>query len=115
MLRETPNYVFSVEIPTTPAPPLDNLDRLCYLGVTTMPRRNICAFYGDAHSHPHCSPCVVFYLYRKTKTPNERATMKRDDLTPDERLLYMPMWERVALGAFCALLPIVGSIVTISF
>lgn len=41
--------------------------------------------------------------------------MKRDDLTTDERLLYMPTWERVALGAFCALLPIVGSIVTISF
>lgn len=41
--------------------------------------------------------------------------MKRNDLTADERLLYMPTWERVALGAFCALLPIVGSIVAISF
>ena len=40
--------------------------------------------------------------------------MKRDDLTTDERLLYMPTWERVAMGVFCALLPIVGSIVTIS-
>lgn len=40
--------------------------------------------------------------------------MKRNDLTPDERLTYMPAWERVALGVFCALLPIVGSIVTIS-
>ena len=25
--------------------------------------------------------------------------MKRDDLTTDERLLYMPMWEHVAMGA----------------
>lgn len=25
--------------------------------------------------------------------------MKRDDLTTDERMLYMPAWERVALGA----------------
>lgn len=41
--------------------------------------------------------------------------MKRNDLTTDERLTYMPTWERVALGAFCALLPIVGSIVAISF
>ena len=40
--------------------------------------------------------------------------MKRSDLTADERMLYMPAWERVALGAFCALLPIVGSIVAIS-
>lgn len=49
------------------------------------------------------------------RTKERSITMKRNDLTPDERLLYMPMWERVALGAFCALLPIVGSIVTISF
>lgn len=41
--------------------------------------------------------------------------MKRNDLTPDERLTYMPTWERIALGVFCALLPIVGSIVAISF
>lgn len=41
--------------------------------------------------------------------------MKRDELTTNERLLYMPTWERVALGAFCALLPVVGSIVAISF
>ena len=40
--------------------------------------------------------------------------MKRNDLTTDERIIYMPMWERVALGAFCALLPILGSIVAIS-
>lgn len=25
--------------------------------------------------------------------------MKRNDLTTDERLTYMPMWERVAMGA----------------
>ena len=41
--------------------------------------------------------------------------MKRDDLTADERIIYMPTWERVALGAFCALLPIIGSISTINF
>lgn len=41
--------------------------------------------------------------------------MKRDNLTTDERLLYMPLWEKVGLGALCALLPIVGSIVAISF
>lgn len=41
--------------------------------------------------------------------------MKRSDLTADERMLYMPAGERVALGAFCALLPIIGSIVAISF
>lgn len=41
--------------------------------------------------------------------------MKRNDLTTDERLTYMPTWERVALGTLCALLPIVGSIVAISF
>lgn len=41
--------------------------------------------------------------------------MKRNDLTTDERIIYMPTWEKVALGAFCALLPIVGSIVTINF
>lgn len=40
--------------------------------------------------------------------------MKRNDLTTEERLTYMPTWERVALGVFCALLPIVGSIVAIS-
>ena len=41
--------------------------------------------------------------------------MKRDDLTTEERLTYMPMWERLALGVFCALLPILGSIVAITF
>jgi hypothetical protein len=41
--------------------------------------------------------------------------MKRDDLTTDERILYMPTWERLALGAFCALLPILGSIVAVTF
>lgn len=41
--------------------------------------------------------------------------MKRDDLTTDERIIYMPAWERVALGAFCALLPILGSIVAFTF
>lgn len=40
--------------------------------------------------------------------------MKRNDLTADERIIYMPTWERVALGVFCALLPIVGSIVAIT-
>ena len=40
--------------------------------------------------------------------------MKRSDLTADERIIYMPTWERVAMGAFCALLPIVGSIVAIN-
>ena len=41
--------------------------------------------------------------------------MKRSDLTTDERIIYMPTWEKVALGAFCALLPILGSIVTVIF
>lgn len=41
--------------------------------------------------------------------------MKRDDLTTEERLLYMPTWEKVLIGIFTALLPIVGSIVSISF
>lgn len=41
--------------------------------------------------------------------------MKRNDLTTEERLTYMPTWEKIALGVFCALLPIVGSIVTINF
>lgn len=41
--------------------------------------------------------------------------MKRDDLTTEERLTYMPVWEKVGLGALCALLPIIGSIVAISF
>ena len=40
--------------------------------------------------------------------------MNRNDLTTEERLTYMPTWERAALGAFCALLPILGSIVAIS-
>ena len=48
-------------------------------------------------------------------TDQKRSSiMKRNDLTTDERMLYMPTWERVALGAFCALLPIVGSIVAIN-
>ena len=67
---------------------------------------------------------AFYYLQRKSKTARivfiartkERSsTMKRNDLTTEERLTYMPAWERVALGAFCALLPIVGSIVAISF
>ena len=41
--------------------------------------------------------------------------MKRNDLTTDERIIYMPTWERVALGVFCTVLPILGSIVTINF
>ena len=66
---------------------------------------------------------AFYYLQRRDKTAKivpigrtkERSsTKKRNDLTPDERLTYMPAWERVALGVFCALLPIVGSIVTIS-
>lgn len=40
--------------------------------------------------------------------------MKRNDLTADERIIYMPTWEKIGLGVFCALLPIVGSIVAIS-
>ena len=48
-------------------------------------------------------------------TKERSSTMKRNDLTADERIIYMPTWERVALGAFCALLPILGSIVAISF
>lgn len=48
------------------------------------------------------------------RTKERSSTMKRNDLTADERIIYMPAWERVALGAFCALLPIVGSIVAIS-
>lgn len=41
--------------------------------------------------------------------------MKRDDLTTEERLTYMPTWEKISLGTLCALLPILGSIVAISF
>lgn len=41
--------------------------------------------------------------------------MKRNDLTTEERLLYMPTWEKALIGAFAALLPIIGSIVSISF
>lgn len=41
--------------------------------------------------------------------------MKRNDLTTEERLTYMPTWEKIILGVFCALLPIIGSIVAISF
>lgn len=41
--------------------------------------------------------------------------MKRNELTTDERLLYMPTWEKVGLGIFAAILPIVGSIVSITF
>ena len=41
--------------------------------------------------------------------------LKRSYLTADERLLYMPTWERVALGVFVALLPIIGSISAINF
>ena len=40
--------------------------------------------------------------------------MKRNDLTTEERLTYMPTWERVLIGAFVVLLPIIGSIVNIS-
>ena len=40
--------------------------------------------------------------------------MKRNDLTTDERMLYMPTWEKIGLGVFCAVLPILGSIVAIS-
>ena len=40
--------------------------------------------------------------------------MKRNELTTDERLLYMPTWEKIALGIFAAILPIVGSIAAIS-
>ena len=65
MLWEKPNCGFSVEIPTSTAPPLDNLDRLCYLGVTTMPRRNMCAFYGDARSRLRGLASMVLYQCRK--------------------------------------------------
>ena len=48
------------------------------------------------------------------RTKERSSTMKRNDLTTDERMLYMPMWEKIGLGVFCAVLPILGSIVTIS-
>lgn len=41
--------------------------------------------------------------------------MKRNDLTTDERMLYMPTWEKALIGAFATLLPIVGSIVAVQF
>lgn len=41
--------------------------------------------------------------------------MKRDDLTTNERLLYMPTWEKMLICCFVVLLPIVGSIVSIQF
>lgn len=41
--------------------------------------------------------------------------MNRNDLTTDERIIYMPTWEKIGLGVFCAVLPILGSIVAISF
>lgn len=41
--------------------------------------------------------------------------MKRDDLTTNERLLYMPTWEKILICGFVVLLPIIGSIVNIQF
>lgn len=40
--------------------------------------------------------------------------MKRSELTTDERMLFMPAWEKALIGAFVVLLPIVGSIVDIA-
>lgn len=36
--------------------------------------------------------------------------LKRSDLTPDERLIYMPTWEKIALMLFAIALPFIGSI-----
>lgn len=81
------------------------------------------SFPGFAQGVKLLNSIAFYYLQRRDETAtivsigraNERSsTMKRNDLTADERMLYMPTWERVALGAFCALLPIVGSIVAIS-
>lgn len=41
--------------------------------------------------------------------------LKRDDLTTEERLLFMPTWEKALISAFVVLLPIVGSIVAIAW
>lgn len=41
--------------------------------------------------------------------------LKRDDLTTDERLLFMPTWEKALICCFVVLLPIIGSIASIQF
>lgn len=41
--------------------------------------------------------------------------LKRNELTTDERLLYMPLWEKALICCFAVLLPIVGSVVGIQF
>ena len=81
------------------------------------------SFPGFAQGVELLNFIAFYYLQRRDetativaigRTKERSSTMKRDDLTADERIIYMPTWERVALGAFCALLPIVGSIVAIS-
>lgn len=55
-------------------------------------------------------------LQRAGNNQERKNTMlKRNELTSDERLLYMPIWERVVLGVFVAVLPIIGSIAAINF
>lgn len=41
--------------------------------------------------------------------------LKRKDLTFEERSIYMPTWEKILIGIFVVLLPIIGSIDNISF
>lgn len=41
--------------------------------------------------------------------------MKARDLTPDERWLYAPWYEKLLARAFIVLLPFIGSIESISF
>ena len=82
------------------------------------------SFPGFAQGVKLFNSIAFYYLQRRDetvkivpigRTKERSATMKRNDLTTDERIIYMPTWERVALGAFCVLLPIVGSIVAINF
>lgn len=39
--------------------------------------------------------------------------MRRNDLTIDERMIYMPTWERVLIDVFAIMLPMIGSIASI--
>lgn len=41
--------------------------------------------------------------------------MKRDDLTIEERIIYMPTWEKIAITLFVACLPVIGSLVALHF
>mgnify|MGYP006978202985 CR=1 FL=1 len=41
--------------------------------------------------------------------------MKACDLTPDERWLYAPLYEKILIRSFIVLLPFIGSIESINF